>query len=54
MMNSKSKNKIYKKITEEVCRKYEGAEGAQEFITNKVNELCFQEGIFTDEVHTRF
>ena len=50
-MNSKSKNKIYKKIIEEVCKEYEGA---QKFITNKVKELCSQEGIFTDEVRTRF
>ena len=41
-MNSKSKNKIYKKIIEEVCRK------------NYVKELCSQEGIFTEEVCTQF
>ena len=50
-INSKSKNKIYKKIIKEVCRKYEGA---QEFIANKVKELCSQEGIFTEEVCTQF
>ena len=50
-MNLKSKNKTYKKIIEEVCRKYEGA---QEFIANKVKELCSQEGIFTEEVCTQF
>ena len=32
-MNSKSKNKIYKKIIKEVCRKFEGT---KEFIANKV------------------
>ena len=46
-INSKSKNKIYKKLNEEVCKKYEGA---QKFITNKIKELCSQEGIFIDEV----
>ena len=50
-MNLKSKNKIYKKIIEEVCKKYESA---QECITNKVKELCFQERIFTDEAQTWF
>ena len=50
-MNSKSKNKIYKKIIEKVSKRYEGA---QEFITNKVKELCSQEGIFTDEVRREF
>ena len=50
-MKWKSKNKIYKKIIEEVCKKYEGA---QEFITNKVKELYSQEGIFTDEVRIWF
>ena len=50
-MNSKSKNKIYKKFIEEVCRKYEGA---QDVITNKVKEFCSQEGIFTEEVRTQF
>ena len=47
-MNAKSEIKIYKKIIEEVCREYEGA---QELITNKVKELCSQEGISTEEVH---
>ena len=50
-MNSESKNEIYNKIIEEVRKKYEGA---QAFITNKVKELCSQEGIFIDEVRTRF
>ena len=50
-MNSKSKNKIYKKIIEEVCKRYEGA---RDFITNKVKELCSQERIFTDEVRVQF
>ena len=46
-INAKSKIRIYKKIIEEVCREYEGA---QEFITNKVKELSSQEGISTEEV----
>ena len=46
-MNTKSKNEIYKKIIEKVCREYKGA---HEFIPNKVKELCFQEKIFTEEV----
>ena len=50
-MKSKSKNKIYKKIIEEVCKKYDGA---QEFIADRVKELCSQEGILIDEVRTRF
>ena len=50
-MNSKSKNKIYKRIIEEVCRKYEVA---LEFITNEVKELCSQEGIFAEEMCTQF
>ena len=50
-MNSKSKNKIYEKIIEEVCKKYDGA---QECITNRVKELCSQEGILTDKVRPRF
>ena len=50
-MNSKSKIKIYKKLIEEVCRKQETA---REFINNTVNELCFQEGISTEEVRLYF
>ena len=46
-MNAKSKIKIYKKIIEEVCREYYGA---QEFIVNKLKELFFQEGILAEEV----
>ena len=43
----KSKNKIYKKINEDVWKEYEGA---KEFVTNKVKALCSQEGILTEEV----
>ena len=47
-MYSKTRIEIYKKVTEEVC---ERLEGAREFINDKVNELCFQEGISLEEVH---
>ena len=46
-MNAKSKIRIYKKIIEEVCREYDRA---KEFITKKVKELCYQEGISAEEV----
>ena len=46
-MNAESKIRIYKKIIEEVCRQHERA---KVFITNKVKELCSQEGISTEEV----
>ena len=46
-MNSKTKIKIYKKVIEEVCKKYEGA---REFISNKVTELSSEEGLSTEEV----
>ena len=46
-MNAKSKIRICKKIIEEVYTEYNGA---KEFITNKVKELCSQEGISTEEV----
>ena len=32
---------------EKICEKYEDV---RKFIGNKVNELCFQEGISTEEV----
>ena len=50
-MNSKSNNKIYKKIIEEVCKEYKGT---KEVINNKIKELCAQEGILIDEVRTWF
>ena len=46
-MNSKTKIKIYKKVIEEVCKKYKGA---SEFISNKINYLCSEHGISTEEV----
>ena len=51
-MNSKSKKKknIYKKIIEEVCRKYEGA---QEFFTYKVkNYVLKKEYLLRRYIHS--
>ena len=50
-MNSKTKNKIYKKIIEEVCKEYKDV---KEFINNKIKELCVRAGILIDEVRTWF
>ena len=51
-MTSKSKKiYIYKKIIEEVYKKYEGSQKAD---VNKVKELCSQEGIFTEDICTQF
>ena len=46
-MNAKSKIKIYKTILKEVCKEYEVG---HEFITDKVKELYYQEGIPAEEV----
>ena len=46
-MNTKAKINIYRKVIEEVNNKYEGAD---EFIQNKINELCSEHGISTEEV----
>ena len=46
-MNSKTKIKIYKKVIEDVCKEYEGAD---ELISNKSNELCSEHRISTEEV----
>ena len=46
-MNSKTKIKIYRTVIEEVCKEYENT---REFIHNKINELCSEHGISTDEV----
>ena len=43
----KTKIKIYKKVIKEVCKEYEGA---SEFIGNKINELCFEREVSTEEV----
>ena len=46
-MNSKTKTKLYKKLVEELCKEYEGA---REFISNKINELCSEHGVSIEEV----
>ena len=46
-MNSKTKKKTYKKVIDEVSKEYEGA---SEFIRNRINELCSEQGISTEEV----
>ena len=46
-MDSKIKIKIYKKVIEEVSKKYEGA---GEYIHNKISELCSEHGISIEEV----
>ena len=46
-MNSKTKIKIYRIVIEEVSKEYEGA---GKFIRNKINELCSEHGILTEEV----
>ena len=46
-MNSKTKIKIYRIVIEEVSKEYENA---REFIHNKINELCSEHGISTEEV----
>ena len=46
-MNAKTKINIYRKVIEEVSNKYEGA---GEFIQKKINELCSEHGISTEEV----
>ena len=39
------------KIIEEICNKYDGA---KESVDNRIKELCVQDGILINEVHTRF
>ena len=41
------KIRIYKKVIEEVSKEYEGA---REFTSNKITELCSEEGLSTEEV----
>ena len=45
--NAKTKISIYRKVIEEVSNKYEDV---GEFIGNKINELCSEHGISTEEV----
>ena len=46
-MNSKTKIKIYRIVIEEVSKEYENA---RESIYNKINELCSEHEISTEEV----
>ena len=46
-MNTKTKIKIYRTVTKDVCKKYENI---KEFIHNKINELCLDHGISADQV----
>ena len=46
-MNSKPKIKIYRIVTEEVSKEYENT---RELVHNKINELCSEHGISTEEV----
>ena len=46
-MNTKTKIEIYRKVIDEVIKEYENT---REFIHNKINELCSEHGISTDEV----
>ena len=46
-MNSKIKIKIYRIATEEVTKENKEA---GEFIRNRINELCSEHGISTEEV----
>ena len=46
-MNSKTKIRIYRSVINEVSKEYENT---REFIHNKINELCSEHGISTEEV----
>ena len=46
-MNLKIKINTYKKIIDEVTKEYESS---GEFIRNKINELCSEHGMSTEEV----
>ena len=50
-MNLTTKNRIYRKIIEDMCDKYDGA---KEFIDNRIKELCAQDRILINEVRTWF
>ena len=41
------KVKIYKRVTKEVCKKYDGAE---DFINSRTEEICSQEKLSAEEV----
>ena len=46
-MNSETKIKIYRNVIDEVSKEYEGS---CEFIRNKINKLCSEHGISTEQV----
>ena len=46
-MNLKTKVNICRRVIDEVSKEYEGA---REFISNKINELCSEHGISTEEL----
>ena len=46
-MNSKTKIKIYRIVIEKVTKEYQEV---GKFICNKINELCSEHGISTEEV----
>ena len=46
-MKLKTQMKIYQKLVTEFGRRYDGAE---EFINNRVKELCSEHGILEEEV----
>ena len=41
------KSKVYKKVLKEVTEKYDGAE---DFINNRIDEICSQEKLSAEEV----
>ena len=49
-MKLKSQVRIYQKLVSELGGKYDGAE---EFINNRVKELCSEHGILEEEVRFR-
>ena len=44
---NKIKIKVYKKVLKEISKKYEGAE---DFINNRIDEICPQEKLSAEEV----
>ena len=46
-MKLKTQIKRYKKLLSDLCRKYDGAE---DFISSKVKELCLEHGRLEEEV----
>ena len=44
---NKTKLNLYKKVLHEVCEKFDGAE---EFINQKIEEICYQKKLSVEEV----